>query len=139
MYLVIRNTVSVPGGEVYALDTVPGHKRTLDELLGFLRGNEKVLRIPAAGRCPLLPDAEFLDEMCFVKTEGAVLTTRTPDRKLRVEARPDYLARYATSFDFPVGASGHRLPETAFNVDELDRKTEIIMVEAADELDDPDL
>jgi hypothetical protein len=138
MYVVVLNKETAPAGEVYVFDTVAGHRVTSEALVAFLdRANETSLSLPSNGRCPLLPDAEFLRGLRFVCSPDLVLTSRTLDGLVQITGRRDLLRRYAREFLFTGECgSGHRHPETAFKIDELHPKTEMIVLEAEDELEE---
>jgi hypothetical protein len=138
VYVLVLNRQTDPAGEVYVFDTVAGHRRTGMSIMTFLdRPDLASLSFPAAGRCPLLPDAEFLCGVRIERTAGPILTQRLPGAVLRVSGSTGLLRRYAKEFVFAEGAkSGHRHPETAFSEDELDPGTEMIVLEAADELEE---
>jgi hypothetical protein len=134
MYIVLQRSQEKLVGDTLVIDTVEGHRETRDRLLIFLGAGDQTLVLQAAGKCPLLPDAEVLDALRFVKTGGRIHTGLAPDRVLQVSGRPDQLLRYANEFQFEADG-GHHHPEQVFEPSELHPQSEMIILEATDELD----
>jgi len=102
-------------GDTMVLDTVEGHEQTRRKLAAFLASQDQVFEIATAGRCPLDPAQEPLGTFRMAKTTGLIHTEEFPGGVLQVSGRPDLLARYIQSFEFPPGVeSDHHHPEQWF-------------------------
>jgi hypothetical protein len=133
MFIVLQEP-----GDTMVLDTVRGHRATLEKLLGFLASPQASIELEAAQRCPAYPEQKTLRALRMLKAGGLILTEHLPDGVLQVSGRPHLLARYVEKFRFEPSDDGeHRHPEQAFT-GELERGSDMIIIEAEDALDDAD-
>jgi hypothetical protein len=132
MFIILQDA-----GDTMVLDSVRGHRATYDRLTAFLSSPQVSIEIEAGPRCPACPDSTTLRSFRMVKTSGPILTQHLPDAVLQVSGRPEMLARYVRSFQFdPADDGDHHHPEQHFR-GELDPASDMIIVEAEDDLDDP--
>jgi hypothetical protein len=124
MFIVLQDH-----GDPMVLDTVEGHRLTLQRLRTFLASDEDSVEIAAGGQCHLCPGSVTLQTFRVVKTDGLILVQQLPNAVLQVEGRKDLLSRYIKAFEFGTEVeTDHHHPELRFFEGGLDRQCACIII-----------